>query len=90
MDPIRFRFKHMQFPGRYVGCRGHAIRGRTTCIVHVPGYGHRGGAAECSASDRYVKAVGRKVALTRALADIPRSIRKGVWEAYHQYIRGHY
>lgn len=46
------------------------------------------GAAGCSLSDQYVKEIGRRVALTRALAKWPREKRAKVWRAYWQSKRG--
>jgi hypothetical protein len=86
---IRFRFEHEQFDPPREGISYRLIRGRTRLTVDIPlgclGGWVRWGWAECSISDPFVKAVGRKVALTRALKDyprLPRSTRKAIWEAY--------
>lgn len=42
------------------------------------------GIATCSRKDTFVRAIGRKVALQRALRGIPRAQRSLIWEAYYQ------
>lgn len=40
------------------------------------------GISHCSVSDREDRAVGRKLAMARALAGLPRLVRGQIWEAY--------
>lgn len=40
------------------------------------------GWADCAPQDRFVKEVGRRVAITRALHFFPRETRKAVWSSY--------
>uniref|UniRef100_A0A6M3IK71 Uncharacterized protein n=1 Tax=viral metagenome TaxID=1070528 RepID=A0A6M3IK71_9ZZZZ len=53
------------------------VRQDTMCDV-----GH--GIANCSVGDAFCKETGRKLALTRALRDLPKPVRKAIWEAYFQ------
>lgn len=43
------------------------------------------GGARCAPGDRFVKETGRKLALTRAIADlgVGKNDRRRIWEAYH-------
>ncbi len=41
-----------------------------------------GGRAWCHENDNFCKETGRKLALTRAVKDLPKEQRKAVWEAY--------
>ena len=43
------------------------------------------GVAICALGDRFCKATGRKLALARALQDMPRTDRTLVWQAYHKF-----
>lgn len=38
--------------------------------------------AWCNPEDAFVKDVGRKISLTRAIKDFPREVRAKIWEAY--------
>lgn len=40
------------------------------------------GIAKCNPCDQFSKKVGRRMALTRALEPLPRSLRAQIWEAY--------
>ena len=46
------------------------------------------GGAACSWQDRFTRKIGRKVALTRAIKDMPRDFRSQVWAAYLQMQHG--
>lgn len=46
------------------------------------------GTANCSTSDQFCRATGRKLALTRAVADLPKHVRKAIWEGYWRATRG--
>ena len=54
-----------------------------TCIIKCGPAGYSG-IAKCGKSDNFNKAIGRKIAFTRALKNIPRAERKELWEAYKQ------
>lgn len=45
------------------------------------------GIATCSRRDFFVRSVGRKLALQKALANYAKEIRKGLWLAYWQLSR---
>lgn len=71
----------LKFEDRYVTtCRLH----EGTCVVKGcasqdhPLYG----AAFCHPNDQFSKRVGRKMALARALAPLPRNLRQQIWDAY--------
>lgn len=38
--------------------------------------------AWCNPEDAFVKDVGRKISLTRAIKEFPREVRAKIWEAY--------
>ncbi len=40
------------------------------------------GQTNCSRSDHFNKETGNKLALTRAIADLPRATRKEIWDTY--------
>lgn len=40
------------------------------------------GATNCSPADQFCRATGRKLALTRAVAELPKHVRKAIWEGY--------
>lgn len=58
------------------------FKGMTECIIEKDKNEVAIGVACCSLSDRYVKSVGRKVALARAIEEFDKDFRKAVWEAY--------
>lgn len=45
------------------------------------------GVAHCSPHDSFCKASGRKLALARALKDVPREIRRQLWADYFAYYK---
>lgn len=44
------------------------------------------GAGICHPNDQFNKAIGRKVALGRALELFPRDIRRQIWKAYFEFV----
>ena len=64
---------------------GLPIHATTKCEVVALGYGG-GGHADCSIHDQFSRAKGRKIALTRAIARFPKSVRRQVWEAYFKRV----
>jgi hypothetical protein len=42
----------------------------------------RYGIACCSSGDQFCRATGRKLALTRAVAELPKHVRKAIWDGY--------
>lgn len=44
------------------------------------------GKATCSPTDRFERAIGRKIALQRAIAELPRETRRSIWIQYHQLV----
>jgi hypothetical protein len=47
----------------------------------------RCGSAYCSIRDQFCRATGRKLALTRAVADLPKHVRKAIWDGYWRATR---
>lgn len=45
------------------------------------------GRAFCNATDQFNRAIGRRIALTRAIAHFPRAIRTQIWKAYFAYLK---
>lgn len=58
-------------------CEIEEVRGLNVDVVASAG-------AKCALGDRFEKEVGRKIALTRALAllNLPKSVRQNAWLAY--------
>ena len=54
----------------------------TICVISVDGRNLTGGTAKCCPSDQFCRATGRKLALTRAVAELPKHVRKAIWEGY--------
>ena len=67
-------------------CHGHPTY--TLCRILVGDRYLTNGAARCSASDQFCRATGRKLALTRAVAELPKHVRKAIWEGYWRATRG--
>ena len=70
----------------------------TTCLVHTgpcilttaePKYCVNGrvGRASCSKRDQFVRSVGNRLALTRALEHVPPATRRQIWQAYWQRVK---
>lgn len=55
---------------------------RTSCSVSWGGIQLTCGVADCSVSDQFCRATGRKLALTRAVAALPKHVRKAIWDGY--------
>jgi hypothetical protein len=53
----------------------------TLCRI-LAGNRYLDGAARCSAADQFCRATGRKLALTRAVAALPKHVRKAIWDGY--------
>lgn len=45
------------------------------------------GVAECSKEDQFDKAVGRRLALARAVEPFTKAERREVWSAYYRYMK---
>jgi hypothetical protein len=54
----------------------------TSAYVTLPDGAEITGQAVCAKEDHFVKETGRKVALTKAVADLPRDVRAAIWQAY--------
>lgn len=77
VDNYKVSFSHRQY---HAWCNGH-----TDCFITYvdnPENHAAEGRAICSALDQFNKAVGRKVALTRALKPFDKEIRTRFWKAY--------
>jgi hypothetical protein len=70
---IDFRHSRISFPPVTV-CTVWAQTGQ------VPRFRH--GIAYCSIHDQFCRATGRKLALTRAVAALPKHVRKAIWDGY--------
>jgi len=59
-------------------------KGKTTCYIddELSGEALREGVAFCSINDRFDKARGRKLSLTRAIEGLDKDLRKEFWTAY--------
>ena len=55
---------------------------RTVCWIEFNGRRVSSGLANCSRLDQFCRATGRKLALTRAVAELPKHVRKAIWEGY--------
>lgn len=75
---------HRLSSGSYVSINFKYIEAVTLCNVELNFFRVAGGFALCSSRDRFEKKIGRKVALTRALAllDITKEERREIWNAY--------
>jgi hypothetical protein len=71
MANVKFRYFSFPLDGRIV----------TQCKVVCGSLTHVG-AADCSPKDNFSRIKGRKIALTRAIKDLPRSDRKVIWNEY--------
>lgn len=92
----QIEWDHARFPPRPLmlpSGRETWVHGATTCMIvpadavdpdDILAAGYLG-VAWCSAEDAFVKATGRKIALTEALQSwgITREQRREVWDAYH-------
>jgi hypothetical protein len=86
---------HSNLPDHEVKRHGVLIRGGTSCGVHLGPCiyveGQRGcqasmryGMAFCSSLDNFNRAVGRKLAFTRAIETFSRPERTAFWKAFHE------
>jgi len=55
---------------------------RTVCWIDFNGRRVSSGMANCSRLDQFCRATGRKLALTRAVAELPKHVRAAIWEGY--------
>lgn len=84
LDNYKVSFQHTQFP---VGTWCH---GTTNCIINdlQDDNNSRIGTAICSRQDQFNRAVGRKVALTRALKPFDKETRTRFWKRYFEVLGG--
>ena len=61
--------------------------GRTECIITENEESIRDGSAFCGLNDRFDKAVGRKVALARALEGADKEFRTLIWTKYLEAVK---
>jgi len=54
----------------------------TVCTISAGDRRLTYGTAKCSAADQFCRATGRKLALTRAVAELPKHVRAAIWEGY--------
>lgn len=80
---ISFSFRHYRDVNFEVR-PGHKVTDVTYCDMLANGKEYSGLAA-CAKGDAFKKETGRKVALTRALAEakLPKDVRTIIWERYH-------
>lgn len=62
--------------GKHRVIEAHVSLDETSTNTHV-------GSAICHQNDNFCKDTGRKMALTRAIVDLPRHLRRTIWAAYH-------
>lgn len=72
--------------------RGRVLRSCTICTIEPENRNIRRSSlcfskeiAVCSKGDNFSKKIGRKIALTRALARYPREVRKVFWAEYWKH-----
>ncbi len=82
--PVRISFKHARTPGGTLGS-ALGISAMTYCKFDD----RIMGTALCSTLDNFNRNMGRKIALQRAIKDLPKDQRKLIWSAYHEK-RGKY
>ena len=78
---IRVDFIHLRFRADEdsESNRHHAI---TYCLVQNGDGSLRNGMALCSVYDKFNRAIGRKLAMTRALKNLDKPTRTAVWDKY--------
>lgn len=75
MVKIKFRYKYEQF-------KNSLVPKDTFCSVTI-GYNNYNGHARCNLKyDFPNKEIGRKIALKRAIQDLPKEDRKLIWDYY--------
>jgi hypothetical protein len=90
VDQYRVWFKHEPtVEGN--GISNLPFRGRTTCVVAIDDDASESVVAQavsyCSPSDNFSRAVGRKVALSHALANFDKETRSKFWQTYWETLR---
>lgn len=85
-DGLKWRVTFVYTPNK-IACAARGGPVHTCCVV----YGSRSfssvahqfrGEATCAVGDRPSYEIGRKLALTRALAGAPKDFRRAIWQAY--------
>ena len=75
-NEMELRFTHLQVLKRTV-----------VSVLFSHGLHYFTATAQCNSDDNYNKAIGRKVALARAMrGSVPRDIRTQIWEAYWDFV----
>ena len=84
---VKLQFKH-EVGGKFL--RGTRIVKASTLVEVLDEHGKEISSAEafCSLGDNFSKAVGRKIALGRALSGWPRERRTEIWNAYWKATNG--
>ena len=77
---ITFEYKEVELNPGITGFN-QPVNLVTNCVVEHNGRSHVGNAYKIT-SDPHCEATGRKVALTRALEDAPRSEQTEIWSIY--------
>ena len=99
-DTTRVRFKHTVANGAtgvvavFDDAIPHVVKGTTLCKIEMKNTEGEWdiweqGVSICSKEETsFVKSVGRKLALTRALENVePRELRRDFWEAYFRNVK---
>lgn len=64
-------------------------KARTTCFIYNgDGYIAYDGDAWCSLKDPFIRSVGRKLALSRAVEGMPKDMRTKIWDKYWSVVGG--
>jgi len=62
-------------------------RAQTDCYIFKDDVIEEVGITFCSLSDNFSRAVGRKIALTRAVKNLPKDLRTKIWHEYFSKTR---
>jgi hypothetical protein len=85
---LAVKFFHGEVSGAFLDLAGVPPK-RRYWVATADGNGHEVGRGEsvCHPGDRYVRAVGRKLAFERLLSqmDLPREARRAAWEKFFSY-----
>ncbi len=80
---INVRFSHRAVDTEFEGER----RCTWAQVIFVDGNMQFNGKSTCHPRDNFSKSIGRKLALTNAMADFDRDLRKAVWQEYFNHCK---
>lgn len=79
---FHLKLNEKDFNVRFVHIGSRDKRPQTLCSVVIDEEIASTGLAQCSTSDNFEKAMGRKIAMARAVERFPLEIRKALWNEY--------